>query len=152
MDNFISAYIASKFGGYSDPTVTKVGNKYVCKYRARNTRFNECEYRHFKSGSDENLPFVVLVGAFIVAITGTLCLIPHILGVIGFTLIHLLIICAIVQANLYDARVYGSIWIGLFLLTVFCIHFILTANLMGSPEYKAFHTIYPECLFKFKFK
>ena len=152
MDNFIGDYITSKLGRFSNPTVKRTGNKYVCQYVTYNKHFNSCEYRRFKYGSNENVPAAVIVGAFIVALTGLLCLIPHILGVIGFTLIHLVIILVIMQDNRYDALVCGSIWICLFLIAVFCIHFIFAANFMDTPEYKAFHTIYPEYLFKFKFK
>lgn len=148
MGNFISDYITSKLGGYSNPTVTKTGNKYICQYQTPNNRFSEHEYRSFKKYSGENITFIIIAGGFFSVLTGFLCTIPHILGVIGFTLVNLLITYLLMQGNRYDAIVYGSIWLCLFLIVIFCIHFILA----GEPAYKAFHTIYPEYLFKFKFK
>lgn len=152
MDNFISDYITSKLGGYSNPIVTKTGNKYTCRYQTSNKRFNEREYRSFKADSGENITFIIMIGGFVAALTGLLCMIPHVLGAISFTLVNLLIMYLLMRDNRYDAIVYGSIWFCLFLIALFCIHFILTSDAMHSPAYKAFHTIYPEYLFKFKFK
>lgn len=152
MRNFISDYITSKLGGYNNPTVTKTGNKYICRYQIPNKLFDEHEYRSFKTDAEETVTFMALFSCGIAALTGFLCMIPHILGVISFTLVNLLGMYLLIRDNRYDAIVYGSIWLCFFLIVLICIHFILAGNAMNSPAYKAFHTIYPEYLFKFKFK
>lgn len=148
MDNFIGAYITLKLNGFK-PKITKIGNKYICHYFTSNKYFNQCAYHSFKEDTADDILNVLMVGIFVISLTGFLCAIPHILGVIAFTLVNIIALYIIMQDNRYDAIVYGSMWLCMFLIALFCIHFILADD---SPEYKAFHTIYPEYLFKFKFK
>ena len=153
MNNFISAYIASKISNhYCKSKVIKDGNKYICRYLSPNKHYDENEYRTFKRSAEEESIVMPIIGTVIIFITAAFCMIPHILGVITFTLINVLIICMIMHDNKYRAIVYGSIWICLFLVVVFCTHFILSGEDINPICYQMFHKIYPEYLFKFKFK
>ena len=154
MYDFIDQYIYRACKSNNRVHTIKDGKKYIAKYLIPNKYYNAREYRDYYYNADETVPMTIFGGAFIVTLLAMLCLIPHILGVIAFTLINLIITFKIIKGNRYNGIICGSIWLCLFLLAIFILHFIFINS--DDPGViicnKAFHTLFPEYLFKFKFK
>ena len=161
--DFIRNYIFDNYKGVKDCKVIKKNNKYIGKVVKTNPKFNREDYRRYTNCIEVDMDYLFIVGfgyAFILFTTSLLCAIPHVVGVLLFTVINIILVTFFVRDfNIYDRIIWVVIAVCLFLITIFIIHFVLTDNVLEHSHakdaintYKAFHTIYPESLFKFKFK
>ena len=155
MKDYIKQYVTSKFAN-NKVKVTKDGNKYIAKYLIPNKIYNGSAYREYQSDREDTIVLTTMLSLLIV-ILGFLFMIPNILGVITFTIINLVIICLYFAQCTYEGIVQGTIWLCVTFIIIFITHFILSGQIEGPDDTyaiacsKAFHTIYPEYLFKFKF-
>lgn len=155
MKDYIKQYVASKFAN-NKIKVTKDGNKYTAKYLIPNKVYNDDAYREYKRDLEETV-MVTIILSLLIGILGFLFMIPNILGVIAFTIINLVIVCLYFTRCTYEGIVQGTIWLCVTFIIIFISHFILLGQIDGPDDTyaiacsKAFHTIYPEYLFKFKF-
>ena len=162
MTNFIENYIFYNSKQKSkNISIKKEGNKYISKYLLPNNHYDSKAYHFYKEyKNDDDFIFgSIVITLFLEVLSGLLCMIPSIMGVIGFTLVNIMFICWLLyDCNKYESIVTITIHICGFLIALFILHFILYAELHGKSStindtvrYKAFHTLYPEYLFKFKF-
>ena len=161
--DFIKEYIFDNYKDVKHCEIIKKNNKYIGKITKTNPRFNREAYRRYVNDSNTE-PEDIFLGCFlyitVLFVTSLLCGIPHIIGVLLFTIINItLVTLFILDFNIYDKTIWIVIAICMFLITIFVAHFVLIANISENHNaknaveaYKAFHTIYPEYLFKFKFK
>lgn len=152
--DYIKQYVTSKFANRK-VKVTKDGDKYTVKYLAPNKRYNNKDFQQYQFKEPLEFAFVMVITVFF---TSVLCVIPSIAGVIMFTILSLVLFATVIFGDKYTSITCGAIAISCFLVMVFVIHLVLSHRLSEYPNdyevvkaYKAFHTIYPEYLFKFKF-
>lgn len=161
--DFIKKYIFDNYNDVKHCEVIKKNNKYIGKITKTNPRFSREDYRCYINNSDvefEDIFPCCLGYVFILLLTGALCAIPHVVGVVLFTIINITLVTLFVRDfNVYNKIIWIVIAICMFLIVIFIAHFILIEKVSESHSaknvveaYKAFHTIYPEYLFKFKFK
>lgn len=159
MTNFIKDYILhNSKQNPSDISIKKKGNKYIGKYLLPNSHYDHKAYYSYKD-SDGLIPGSITTTLLLEVLSGLLCMVPSIIGVIGFTLINITFICFLLyDFDKYESIVVITIHICGFLIALFVLHWILYSELQDKSNvindtirYKAFHTLYPEYLFKFKF-
>lgn len=159
MTNFIKSYLL--YNSKQEPkniSIKKKGNKYISKYSLPNSHYDSKAYCSYRD-SEDTIFGSAMVTFFGEVLFGLLCMIPSIIGVIGFTLVNIMFICWILYCyDKYESIVAITIHICGFLIALFVLHWILYTELQDRSHtindticYKAFHTLYPEYLFKFKF-
>ena len=160
MTNFIEDYIFyNSEHKCKNISIKKKGNKYISKYLLPNSHYDYKAYRDYEHNNDDVIFNSVMSTLLIEFLLQFLCLIPSIIGVIGFTLVNIMYICFLLYCyDKYESIVSITIHICGFLIALFILHLLLDAELHNKSNainnairYKAFHTLYPEYLFKFKF-
>ena len=129
--------------------IKKHKNSYVCLLKNKNPKYDREELYDYNLDADY-VPFIIgtPVIEFVISL---FAFIPNYIGIIAFTLLHILaILFSITTENKYYRITVTTIIVVCFILALIVIHWIFVYN-PGNSANIYFHKVYPEYLFKFKF-